>query len=91
MKNCVYVLKCRNGRFYVGSARLLCKRLERHQMGLVTATRNLRPLQLVFAQEYPNISLARRSEYWVKRQKDRGFIERIVKEGRITKNFNEVG
>ena len=44
-----YVLKSyKDGKLYVGWSEDLRKRLIRHQQGLVTATKNRRPLQLIY-------------------------------------------
>ena len=58
-------------------------RLKQHQSGQVKATRNIRPLQIVFQQEYPNIKQARQIEYRIKRYKNRKIITQIIADGEI--------
>ena len=55
----VYMLRCSDGSFYVGSTRDLTVRLHQHQIGLgarYTCTR--RPVELVWHEEYENVGLA---------------------------------
>jgi len=52
----VYILKCGDGSFYVGSTRNLEYRLAQHQAGLGGAyTSKRQPVELVFAEEYDRI------------------------------------
>jgi predicted GIY-YIG superfamily endonuclease len=85
MKNCAYVLKCRNGRFYIGSTGDLAIRLSQHHAGESPATKNLRPLELAFAQEYPTRKEALAIEMWLKKLKSKTILQRIISEGKITK------
>ena len=55
----VYMLRCSDGSFYVGSTRDLATRVHQHQIGLgaqYTSTR--RPVELVWHEEYENVGLA---------------------------------
>ncbi|MEW6026404.1 MAG: GIY-YIG nuclease family protein [Planctomycetota bacterium] len=80
----VYILKSgRNGTYYTGSTDNLEKRLKRHNGGLVKATRNIRPLTLMFCQKYDTLPEARRIEYRLKRLKSRKVIEQIINDGCI--------
>ena len=84
----VYILQSRkNGRYYIGSSNEVARRKSEHDRGHVIATRNLRPLKLVFHQEYETIGIARKVEYWLKRLKDKQILEKIVASGEITKDF----
>jgi len=77
----------KNGSYYIGSTVNVEKRLERHNEGRVFTTKNLLPLKCTFVQQYNTIRVARMIEYWVKRQKDRKLIERIIAEGFISKKI----
>jgi len=79
----VYILKTRNGRFYIGSTNDLKKRIEEHQSGKSKYTSENLPIELIFNQEYPNILIARKIEYRLKQFKRKDIIERIIKEGEI--------
>ncbi|MBI5421730.1 GIY-YIG nuclease family protein [Candidatus Peregrinibacteria bacterium] len=83
MKKCVYILLCRNARFYVGSAKNLEDRLSQHHSGRVFSTRNLRPFTLTFSQSFASIQEARRTEYWLKKQKDKDLLLKIISDGTI--------
>lgn len=85
IKGFVYILRsCKNGRFYVGSTLDVSRRFKEHENGFVRATKNMRPVELKFFQEYDTIALARRIEYKIKRLKNKQIIERILHEGIIT-------
>lgn len=82
--NCVYILQSlANGRFYVGSTNDLNRRIAEHNAGKTKSLQYLRPLQLVFHQEYQTLEQARRIEYKLKKLKSKVIIERIIKEGFI--------
>jgi len=50
----VYMLRCRDGSYYVGHTDDLEKRMAEHQLGAMPDyTRNRRPVELVFAAEMP--------------------------------------
>jgi putative endonuclease len=78
MENCVYILLCGNGRYYIGSTENLNKRLRLHNAGYVKATKYLRPLQLVFAKQFLTIKVARQIEYKLKKFKNKKIIDSIV-------------
>ena len=79
----VYILLCRNKRYYLGSTNNLDRRLFEHKNGLVKATKNVLPVKLVFFQKCENLTQARRLEYQLKKKKSRRIIERIIKDGYI--------
>lgn len=55
----VYMLRCADGSYYVGSTRSLAKRLWEHQTGLGAAyTRERLPVELVWQAEYVNVAEA---------------------------------
>ena len=88
MKGYIYILICRNNRYYVGSSNNLKRRIEQHNRGKVKSTKNLRPVKLAFYQIYPSVKIARKVESWVKKQKSKNIIEQIIKDNKILKNFN---
>ena len=52
----VYILKCSDGAFYVGSTKYLEDRVDQHNSGVgAQFTKSRRPVTLVFAQEYDRI------------------------------------
>lgn len=61
----VYILRCSDDSYYVGSTRHLEHRIWQHQEGLgATYTRRRRPVELVWHQEFENIGEA---FFWEKR------------------------
>jgi putative endonuclease len=59
----VYMLRCADGSYYVGSTRNLEHRLWQHQEGIgCDYTRGRRPVTLVFAQEYATVREAWQAE-----------------------------
>lgn len=61
----VYMLRCCDGSYYVGSTRTLEKRIWEHQQGLgAEYTRRRLPVELVWSAEFPNVGDA---FFWEKR------------------------
>ncbi len=79
----VYILRCGNDRFYIGSTIDLEERLRQHSAGKVKSTCKVLPVELVFHQRYPSAADARKIEYRLKKLKSRKIIENIVREQRI--------
>lgn len=49
----VYVLRSsKDGNFYIGCTSNLEKRLEKHNKGFVRSTKNRRPLELIFKEDF---------------------------------------
>jgi len=82
-KPVVYILKCVNGMYYIGSTMDILRRMEEHGRGHTESLRALLPVELVFQQEYENIAAARKIEYRLKQLKSRQIIERIVRDKKI--------
>ncbi|MBP9686587.1 MAG: GIY-YIG nuclease family protein [Candidatus Doudnabacteria bacterium] len=85
----VYILLCSNDRYYVGSTPDLYRRITEHRSAKNAATKNLLPIELVFSQQFSSLLEARRAEAWIKRQKDRSLVEKIIAHGTILKNFSQ--
>ncbi len=71
----VYMLRCGDGSYYVGSARDLERRLEQHYAGGGSEyTRHRMPVELVFAEEFDDIGSAYRREKqiqgWSRRKRE---------------------
>ena len=75
----VYILKCRDDSFYVGIASDPVAREHRHNEGKGSAwTKARRPVRLVFAEQHPGKSRARKREIEIKgwrREKKQALIE----------------
>lgn len=67
MKGFMYILKCSNGHYYVGSTDDLEKRLEQHNSGEgASYTKKHRPVKLVYFEEYQRIDDAFYREQQIK-------------------------
>ena|SRR3990167_2193542 len=82
-KASVYILLCNNGRYYIGSTNDLDRRMSEHVNGQVSSTKNILPVELIFSQECANLTIARRTEYALKKRKSRKIIDQIVHDGII--------
>ncbi|UOQ90040.1 GIY-YIG nuclease family protein [Agromyces endophyticus] len=71
----MYMLRCSDGTYYVGSTRNLERRLEEHSLGVVPSyTSTRRPVELVFAEEYDRIDDAyareKQVQGWSRRKRE---------------------
>ena len=71
----VYILRCADGSYYVGSTRNLENRVSQHSAGVgAKYTRNRLPIELVFAQEYPWVDEAygreKQIQGWSRRKRE---------------------
>jgi putative endonuclease len=74
-----YILQsAKSGRYYIGHAEDLDKRLERHNTGKVTATRNKGPWRVVYFETYNAKGEANTRELYIKSMKSRVFIEKLI-------------
>ncbi len=84
----VYILQSRkNGKFYIGSTNDIDRRLIEHNSGHTRHTREQGPFELIFKQEYPNLIISRNVERWLKKQKSHTFLDKVISDGKITKEF----
>jgi putative endonuclease len=79
----VYILKDKNGKFYIGSTSDILRRMKQHQYGHTQTTRRMNEPKLVFSQEYSTLIQARKVERRIKKLKRKDYIERIIKDGYI--------
>ena len=62
----VYVLRCKDNSYYVGSTRDIEKRVLAHKNGLVKYTKSRLPLKLIFVKKFEDYPVARSFENRVK-------------------------
>ncbi|HEY3376051.1 MAG TPA: GIY-YIG nuclease family protein [Armatimonadota bacterium] len=63
----VYIVRCNDGTYYVGSAHHVAERLSRHNAGrAATYTAMRRPVTLIYAEEHPDQLTAIRREKQLK-------------------------
>ena len=66
----VYILKSsRDNKYYIGQTNNLVSRLERHNLGMVKATKGRRPLSLIYSEVFVTRSAAMLKERELKRMK----------------------
>jgi predicted GIY-YIG superfamily endonuclease len=64
----VYIIRCADGNYYIGSTRDLEKRLRAHEEGRAAAyTARPRALYLAFSEKHDTLEAARRRELQIKR------------------------
>jgi putative endonuclease len=70
----VYILLSeKDNKRYIGSTKDLKRRLYSHNRGLVRSTKNRRPLNIIYTEEYKNEKEARLREKYLKTHK--GYID----------------
>jgi len=75
----VYVLRSEStGGLYIGSTGDLRRRIDEHNAGLATATKNRGPWRLVHSEEYATRSLAVRRERYLKTGKGRQELTHLL-------------
>ena len=75
----VYILYSRKcDRYYVGYSADIEARLERHNAGMVTATKNCRPYKISGSKVFATETAARKEEARIKKQKSRKYIEWLL-------------
>ncbi len=83
----VYILfSDKDKKLYIGSTPDLKSRLEKHNRGYVLATKNRRPLKLIYAEIYMNSTDAKRREIFLKGGKGRQELKIQLQE-----SFNKLG
>ena len=86
MTGWVYILRSlKSGRYYVGSATDVNKRVDEHNRGQMRSTKAFCPFELVFKQGFETYAQARGIEARLKKYKRKDFLEKIIRDGRIKK------
>jgi len=74
-----YILQSeKSGRYYVGHTSDIEARLDRHNSGKVTATKNKGPWLVKYFETYETKLEANSRELYIKSMKSRVFIERLI-------------
>lgn len=75
-----YVLRSdKNGRNYYGSTNNLNRRLYEHNIGHTQSLKYMRPLRIIYFEEFKSLVEARNREKFFKSGKGREFIKKLVK------------
>jgi putative endonuclease len=81
----VYILQGSSGRYYVGSTTDVARRMSQHARGQTHTTKRIGDtFELVFTQKFDSIDQARKVERKIKSWKRKDFIQKIIKDGKIT-------
>ncbi len=79
----VYILQSEStNRYYVGQTKHLEERVAYHNSNYSLALRNRGPWKLIYFEQYTTRSQAVRQEQYIKRQKDKRFIENLLSASR---------
>jgi len=85
MKALIYILQFKkSGRFYVGSTTNLERRIRQHKRKHTATTNRFGDFDVVFTQEIESLERARWAEMKIKSWKRRDFIEKIIKDDKIS-------
>ncbi|MBI3500390.1 MAG: GIY-YIG nuclease family protein [Bacteroidetes bacterium] len=74
----VYILQCKNERYYIGSSKDIKLRFEQHQNGSVKATKYILPVALKAIISCSDSTEARKLEWKIKKSKSRKVIEELI-------------
>jgi len=77
----VYILESlKSRRYYIGSTDNVMGRLRQHNAGVVAATKNIRPLNLITFIPCGSLTEARQAEYRLKCYKRRDILKKIIQD-----------
>ncbi|WP_111671302.1 GIY-YIG nuclease family protein [Algoriphagus litoralis] len=78
----VYILYSKKiDKYYVGACSDLDRRIYEHSIGHSKFTSTGIPWELVYNEEWEDLSLAKQRELKIKKMKSRVFIERLIQKG----------
>jgi putative endonuclease len=76
----LYIIRSRqSGKYYTGETNDVAQRLKQHQAGRTSFGSRNKDIGLIYKKELQNRSVAKKLEYFIKRQKSSLFIERFIK------------
>jgi putative endonuclease len=74
-----YILQSeKDNSFYIGHTEDIVTRLANHNEGLSIYTSNKRPWKLVYAESFATRKEAMKREYFLKKQRNRQFYEKLI-------------
>jgi len=73
-----YILKCKDGSYYIGSTRDVGVRVKRHNAGGSKYTKTKRPVELVYHESYNTRSEAVLREQQMKSWKNKKYIDKLI-------------
>jgi len=90
----MYILKCADESYYVGSTKNLARRFEEHQLGLgANHTKKRLPVELVYYETYPRIDEAfyreKQVQGWTRKKKEALINSKLLDLHRLATCQNE--
>ena len=80
----VYIIKSlKSGSFYIGSTQNLVKRLKQHNANRTRSLKNRGPFELVYSEEFDNLTDARKRELQIKSYKGGLAFKKLIKLGAV--------
>jgi len=75
----LYIIQSKRDRgYYIGSTGNIAKRLNEHNFGNTRYTKNKRPWELIYQEEYMTRSGAVTREKYLKRMKSKKYIDKLI-------------
>ncbi|MBN1622260.1 MAG: GIY-YIG nuclease family protein [Endomicrobiales bacterium] len=74
----VYVLKSKEGKYYIGQTNNLDRRLEQHRSGDSIWTRKYKDWELAYVEEYPTRAAAMKREKQIKSYKGGNALKKLI-------------
>lgn len=78
MSGWLYILRSKNGRYYIGSTKNIGRRLRQHRLGHTRTTRVLKAYDLVYTEEFDTETETKLREKKLKSYKSRKYIEWLI-------------
>jgi len=80
-----YILQStKSGRYYIGHTEDINARLQRHNAGMVKATKNKGPWNIMSYETFATKTEANKRELYIKSMKSRVFIEKLINDFNTT-------
>ena len=87
MQYVYFLISLNDHRLYIGTSSDLNNRLEKHNSGYVLATKNRRPLKLLYYESYTEISDAKRREKYLKGGRGHNELKIQIQDALIKNNY----
>ena len=79
-KHFVYIIRCDEGKFYIGLSVDPKKRLDAHNKGLSRWTKRYKNWKIAYLKEFNNYTEARKWEIYLKKQKGGNGFKKVLRD-----------
>lgn len=79
----VYILENQDNRYYIGSTTNLERRLQEHNRGKGSFTKDNGPWKVIYTEQYLSISEARKRELAIKNKKRKSYIAWLISQDKM--------